>query len=146
MSRFRKLSHSVYECKYHIIICPKYRYKVLRGEVSNFCKQRLYQLASQKDQVEILELNIQPDHIHLLISIPPKYQVSQIVGFLKGKVSIGLFQHFERLGRTYWGSHFWSRGYCVSTVGLDEEMIRKYVKYQEKKEKELEKTQPNQNK
>ena len=106
MSRFSKLSHSVYECRYHIIICPKYRYKVLRGEVSNFCKQRLYQLASQKDQVEILELNIQPDHIHLLISIPPKYQVSQIVGFLKGKVSIGLFQYFERLGRSYWGSHF----------------------------------------
>jgi len=114
--------------------------------VSNFCKQRLYQPASQKDRVEILELNIQPDHIHLLLSISPKYQVCKIVGFLKGKIAIGLFQHFEKLGRVYWGRHFWSRGYCESTVGLDEEMIRKYVKYQEQKEKELEKAQPNQNK
>ena len=141
MSRFKKLSHSLYECKYHIVFCPKYRYKILRGELAEYFRQQLYRLSSQKDQVEILEMNVQPDHVHMILSIPPKYAVSHLVGFLKGKISIHMFQRYEKLGKIYWGRHFWSRGYCVSTIGLDEEMIRKYVKYQEAKEGELEKTQ-----
>jgi len=143
MSRFRKLSHTIYECKYHVVICPKYRYKILKGEIAEFVKQRLLQLSVQKDQVEILEMNIQADHVHMVLWVPPKYSISSIMGFLKGKTSIGLFHRYEKLGKRYWGRHFWSRGYCVSTVGLDEEMIRKYVKYQEKHEKELEKDQLN---
>ena len=143
MSRFRKLSHTIYECKYHVVICPKYRYKILKGAIAEFVKQRLYQLSVQKDQVEILEMNIQVDHVHMVLWVPPKYSISSIMGFLKGKTSIGLFHRYEKLGKRYWGRHFWSRGYCVSTVGLDEEMIRKYVKYQEKHEKELEKDQQN---
>ena len=89
----------------------------------------------------MLELNVQEDHIHLVLSIPPKYAVSSLIGFLKGKLALRLFGRYERLGRRYWGRHLWSRGYCVSTVGLDEEQIRAYVKWQEKKEKQIEQQQ-----
>ena len=143
MSRFKKLSHTLFECKYHIVICPKYRYRVLKDEIGEYTRQQFYRLASQKDLLEILEMNIQPEHVHMILSIPPKYAVSNIIGFLKGKASINLFHRYEKLGKRYWGRHFWSRGYCVSTVGLDEEMIRKYVKYQEEKEKEIENNQLN---
>ena len=143
MSRFGKLIHTIYECKYHIVICPKYRYRVLKDEIAEYVRQQYYRLADQKDQVEILEMNVQTDHVHMILSIPPKYSVSSIMGFLKGKTSINLFHRYEKLGKRYWGRHFWSRGYCESTVGLDEEMIRKYVKYQEEKEKEIENNQLN---
>jgi putative transposase len=88
-----------------------------------------------------MELNILEDHVHLVMSIPPKYSVSAVMGYLKGKLSIKLFQKYERLGKRFWGQHLWSRGFCVSTIGLDEEKIRKYVKWQETKEKELERNQ-----
>ena len=140
-SRFKKLSHTLYECKYHIVMCPKYRHRIFRDEIAEYAKQQLYSLCRQKDLVEVLELNILADHIHLVVSIPPKYSVSAIMGYLKGKLSIRLFQKYERLGKRYWGQHLWSRGYCVSTVGLDEDKIRKYVKWQEKKEKEVEEVQ-----
>ena len=140
-SRFKKLSHTLYECKYHIVMCPKYRHRIFKDEIAEYAKQQLYSLCRQKDLVEILELNILADHIHLVVSIPPKYSVSAIMGYLKGKLSIRLFQKYERLGKRYWGQHLWSRGYCVSTVGLDEDKIRKYVKWQEKKEKEVEQVQ-----
>ncbi len=84
---------------------------------------------------------MQPDHIHLVLSIPPKYAVSAIMGYLKGKLALRLFQRYERLGRKYWGRHLWSRGYCISTVGLDEEKIRLYVKWQEQKDKKVESDQ-----
>jgi len=142
-SRFKKLSHSLYECKYHIVFCPKYRFRIFGGEIGEYTKQQIYILCQQKELMEVLELNVQDDHIHLVISIPPKYSVSSIMGFLKGKLSIRLFQKYEHLGKRYWGRHLWSRGYCVSTVGLDEDKIRKYVKWQEKKEKEIEETQLN---
>ena len=140
-SRFKKLSHTLYECKYHIVMCPKYRHRIFKDEIAEYAKQQLYSLCRQKDLVEVLELNILADHIHLVVSIPPKYSVSAIMGYLKGKLSIRLFQKYERLGKRYWGQHLWSRGYCVSTVGLDEDKIRKYVKWQEKKEKEVEEVQ-----
>ncbi len=140
-SRFKKLSHSIYECKYHIVMCPKYRHRIFKDDVAEYAKQQLYSLCRQKDLVEVLELNILADHIHLVVSIPPKYSVSAIMGYLKGKLSIRLFQKYDRLGKRYWGQHLWSRGYCVSTVGLDEDKIRKYVKWQEKKEKEVEQVQ-----
>jgi putative transposase len=88
-----------------------------------------------------MELNVQDDHIHLVMSIPPKYSVSSLMGYVKGKLSLRLFQRYERFGKRYWGRHLWSRGFCVSTIGLTEEQIRKYVKWQEKKEKEIEKGQ-----
>jgi putative transposase len=89
----------------------------------------------------VLELNIQVDHVHLVVIIPPKYAVSNFVGYLKGKLEIGLFRQYERLGKRYWGQHFWSRGYCVSTIGLDEEQIRKYVKWQEERDRRNEMAQ-----
>jgi putative transposase len=88
--------------------------------------------------LEVLELSVKPDHIHLVMSIPPKYAVSTVMGYLKGKLALKLFERYEQLGRKYWGRHLWSRGYCVSTVGLDEEKIRLYVKWQEKKDQESE--------
>jgi putative transposase len=139
--QFKKLSHSIYECKYHIVFCPKYRYRIFKDDVAEYTKQQIYRLCQQKELVEIMELNIQPDHVHLVVSIPPKYAVSDIMGYVKGKIAIRLFNRYEKLGGKYWGRHLWSRGYCVSTIGLDEEKIRKYVKWQEKKERALEATQ-----
>ena len=139
--RFRKQSHTIYECKYHIIFCPKYRYRVLTDEVRKYTTETLEKLVKQKEGLEIIELNVQPDHVHLVIWIPPKYAVSAIVGYLKGKLAIRILQRYEKLGKKYWGRHLWSRGYCVSTIGLDEERIREYVKWQEKKEQEMEQLQ-----
>ena len=136
--QFKRLAHSIYECKYHVVFCPKYRYRILRDEVAEYTKQQIYRLCQQKDGVEELELSIQTDHVHAVVSIPPKYAVSSVMGYVKGKLAIRLFDRYEKLGRRYWGRHLWSRGYCVSTVGLDEEQIRKYVVWQEKREKRLE--------
>ena len=132
--QFKKLAHSLYECKYHVVFCPKYRYKILQDEVAQYVTQQIYRLCSQKDEVEVLEVNVQAEHVHVVISIPPKYAVSQMMGYLKGKLALRLFDRYPELRRRYWGQHVWSRGYCVSTVGLDEEHIRKYVKSQNKKE------------
>ena len=139
--RFKKLSHTLYECKYHVVFCPKYRHRILVDEVAEYAKQQIYRLLGQKDGVEVMELNVQRDHIHLLLWIPPKYSVSEMMGYLKGKLALRLFQRFERLGRQYWGRHLWSRGYCVSTVGVDEEKIRKYVRWQESGERRIEEQQ-----
>ena len=139
--QFKRLSHSLYECKYHIVFCPKYRYRIFRDELADYTRQQIESLCRHKEHVEVLELNIQPDHIHLVLSIPPKYAVSNVMGFLKGKLALRLFQRYEQLGKRYWGQHLWSRGYCVSTVGLDEDKIRKYVKWQEAQDKQAEHSQ-----
>ena len=136
--KFQSLAHSIYECKYHIVFCPKYRLRILKEEVAEYTKQQIYQLCGQKDRVEVIELNVQADHVHLIVSIPPKYAVSNFVGYLKGKLAIKLLNQNETVKRRYWGRHVWSRGYCVSTIGIDEEKIRKYVKWQEKREKQEE--------
>ena len=139
--RFKKLSHTLYECKYHIVFCPKYRFRIFDDRIGEYARQQLYFLSRQKDLVEIMDLNIQNDHIHMVASIPPKYSISSMMGFLKGKLSMNLFQRYERMGKKFWGRHLWSRGYCVSTVGLDEDKIRKYVRWQEKKDKAIEQSQ-----
>ena len=136
--RFKKLSHSLYECKYHVVFCPKYRYRVFGAEVGQYTHEQIQQLLKQKELVEVIELKVQPDHIHLVVEIPPKYAVSAIMGFLKGKLALKLFQRYPQLGRRYWGRHLWARGYCISTVGLNEELIRQYVRWQEKQEREQE--------
>ena len=135
---FKKLSHTLYQCKYHIVFCPKYRYRVLQGEIAGYVKQEIYRLCSQKEGVEVLEANVQADHVHVVLSIPPKYGVSQLMGFLKGKLALRVLSHYPNLRKRYWGNHLWSRGYCVSTVGLDEDKIRTYVKWQEGQEKRQE--------
>jgi REP-associated tyrosine transposase len=138
-SEFKKLSHSIYQCKYHIVFCPKYRYRVLSGEVGEYTKREIYRLCEQKDKVEVIEANVQADHVHMIVSIPPKYAVSKVMGFLKSKLALRVLKQYPQLRKQYyWGNHVWSRGYCVSTVGIDEEMIRKYVKWQGDKEKQNE--------
>jgi len=141
VTRFKKLSHSLYECKYHIVFCPKYRYRVLKDGIAEYTRQQIYQLCRAKDGVEVLELNIQPDHVHLILSCPPKYALSNVLGYLKGKLAMRLFQQYEQLGKAYWGRHLWARGYCISTIGLDETQIRLYVQWQEKREKQVENQQ-----
>ena len=134
--QFQKLAHSLYECKYHVVFCPKYRYKILESEVKQYMTQKLYDLSGRKDGLEIVELNIQVDHVHVVLSIAPKYAVSSIVGYLKGKTALGCFDRFPQLRKRYWGQHLWSRGYCVSSIGLDEERIRKYVRWQHKRDQD----------
>lgn len=121
-----------------MVFCPKYRYQILRDEVAEYTRQQIYGLCQQKEGAEVLELSVQPDHVYLVVSIPPKYAVSSVIGYLKGKLAIRLFARYEKLGCRYWGRHFWSRGYCGSTIRLGEEKIRKYVTWHAKKEKQLE--------
>lgn len=107
---------------------------MLSGKAEVLVRNQIYRLCGRKDQVSIEEINIQPDHVHLIMSIPPKYSVSEMMGYLKGKLAMKLFAERKELTRQYWGEHLWSRGYCVSTVGLDEAKIKKYVKWQQEKE------------
>ena len=139
MKQFKRLAHAVWQCKYHVVWCPKYRYQILRGELGKTVRDIIRQLCEWK-KIEILEGNIQIDHIHLVLEIPPKYSISEAVGFLKGKSAIKLFDFHLELKRRYWGRHFWAKGYCVSTVGLDEAQIRNYVRYQIHKDKQAEQT------
>ncbi len=139
--RFRRLSHTIYECKYHLIFCPKYRRPILKDEVKEYVRMEISNLLRQKEGIEIIEMNVQSDHIHLIVWIPPKYAVSAVMGYLKGKLAIRLFQRYEKLGKEFRGRHLWGRGYCVSTVGIDETRIREYVQWQENKEREIEKLQ-----
>lgn len=138
MSKFKKLSHVIYRCDYHIVWTPKYRFKVLEGLVKEQLRKDIEMLLEWAG-CEKKELNIQVDHVHLIVSVPPKVSVSRMMGILKGKTAIKIFKSYPELKKKpYWGNHFWSRGYCVDTIGLDEEKIRKYVKYQEDQERKEE--------
>jgi REP-associated tyrosine transposase len=138
MSRFDKLSHVLWHCQYHIIWVPKYRYRVLTGAVGREVFDCI-QIYSSRLGCQVIELNVQADHVHLLIKVPPKQSISNLMGAVKGRAAIRVFKQFPYLKkRPYWGNHFWAKGYCVDTVGLDADMIRKYVKYQEVLEKQQE--------
>ncbi len=138
MSKYKKLSHVVYKCDYHIVWVPKYRFRILTGDVNVLIERDIRMLCEWK-RCEIMEMNVQIDHIHLVVSIPPKVSVSEMMGTLKGKLAIKLFKSYPKMKeKPYWGNHFWARGYFVSTVGIDEEIIKRYVKYQEKEEKHIE--------
>ncbi len=126
-----------------MVFCPKYRYRIFEDAVGQYTHQQVYRLLGQKEGVEVLELNVPKDHVHMVSWIPPKYAVSEVLGYLKGKLAMRIFQRYERFGRQYWGRHLWARGYCVSTVGLDEERIRQYVRWQEEREREIETHQKN---
>jgi putative transposase len=141
MSKYRKLTHVVYRCDYHIVFSPKYRFRILTGAVAELVERDIRALSAWRE-VEVWELSVQPDHVHLVCSIPPKISVSQFMGLLKGKLAIKLFRSYPNLRKKpYWGNHFWARGYFVSTGGVDEEMIRRYVRYQEEREREVERQQ-----
>lgn len=134
MSRFNRLSHAIWHCQYHIVWVPKYRFKILEGVIKDEVENSI-KLEASKLRCKIIEMNVQLDHVHLLIMIPPKISISDVAGILKGKSAIRMFIKFPNLRqKPYWGNHFWARGYCVDTVGVDLEMIKKYIKYQDKKE------------
>lgn len=135
MSRFRKLSQTIWHCQYHIVFVPKYRYRILSGAIGHEVDRCIRAFSEQK-KAEIIELNVQIDHVHLLVMVPPKVSLSDYVGLVKGRTAIRVLNRFRQLKKKpYWGNHFWAKGYCIDTVGLDAEMIRKYVKYQERNEK-----------
>jgi len=126
----RSLSHTVWECKYHIVWVPKKRRKIIYGKLRQELRTILKRLCKYKG-VEVMEGTMCIDHIHICLAIPPKYSVSTIVGYLKGKSAMIIFEKYSRLKRNFRGHSFWARGYYVSTVGLDEAKIRKYIKNQD---------------
>jgi len=130
MDDIESLNHSVWDCKYHVVFIPKYRRKALFGELRTGLGDVFHTLARQKES-KILEGHTQPDHVHLLIAIPPKYPVAQVVGYIKGKSAIHIARTYFDRKRNFVGHHFWARGYFVSTVGRDEAAIREYIRKQE---------------
>lgn len=137
MDEFESLSHSRWECKYHVVFIPKCRRKTLYVSLRRHLGEVFRQLAQRKE-CEILEGHLMPDHVHMLIAIPPKYAVSQVVGYMKGKSAIHIARVYGERRRNFVVQSFWARGYFVSTVGRDEEMIRKYIRDQEKEDERLE--------
>ena len=133
----QSLSHTVWGCKYHIIWIPKYRKKAIFEDLRKYLGEIFRELATQKE-CKVLEGHIMPDHVHILISIPPKHSVSQIVGFIKGKSAIQIARTFQGRKKNFVGQHFWARGYYVSTVGKDEDAVRKYIQRQEKEDQRIE--------
>jgi putative transposase len=130
MNDMASLCHSVWECKYHIVWIPKYRRKVLYGRIRERLGEVFHELARQKE-CKIHEGHLMGDHVHVLMSIPPKYAVAQVVGFLKGKSAIHIARTFGGRKRNFTGEHFWARGYFANTVGRDEQVIREYIRNQE---------------
>ena len=135
MERYESLNHTKWDCKYHLVWIPKYRKKVLYGQLRKELGPILRGLALQKES-EVVEGGLKVDHVHMLVSIPPKYSVAQVVGYVKGKSAIWVARSTGKT-RNFVGQNFWARGYCVSTVGLDEETIREYVRSQEEADKKL---------
>ena len=136
MDTFESLNHTVWDCKYHVVFIPKYRRKILYGELRKHLGEVFKTLARQKES-RIEEGHLLVDHVHMLIAIPPKYAVSQVVGFIKGKSAIHLARVYAERKRNFAGQHFWARGYFVSTVGRDEAAIREYIRRQEEADQRL---------
>ena len=134
---YKTLNHTKWNCKYHVVFIPKYRKKVIFGHLRQRLGAIFHELARQRES-EIIEGHLMKDHVHMCISIPPKYAVSTVVGYMKGKSAIAIARQFEGKRRNYTGSKFWARGYYVSTVGLDEEVVRAYIRNQEKEDERLE--------
>jgi putative transposase len=136
MDEFESLSHSKWECKYHVVFIPKCRRKLLYGQLRGHLGEMLRRLAEQKES-RIEEGHLMVDHVHMMISIPPKYAVSQVIGYIKGKSAIQIARVYGERTRNFVGQHFWARGYFVSTVGRDEEVIRAYIRNQEREDHRL---------
>ena len=137
MSNYNNLNHCRWECKYHIVFTPKYRKKSLFGLIRKQLKDVFHRLAIQKE-CKIDEGYLMPDHVHMLVSIPPKHSISSIVGFIKGKSSIWIAQNVAGKRQNFVGHKFWARGYFVSTVGANAEVIRQYIQNQESEDQKLE--------
>jgi len=137
MNPAESLKHTKWECKYHVVWIPKYRKKSLYQGLRRYLGELLKDLAAQKE-CKILEGHLVSDHVHILISIPPKYSVSQAVGFIKGKSAIAIARNYMGRRKNFTGQSFWARGYYVSTVGKDEEAVREYIKHQEEEDRRIE--------
>lgn len=136
MNEYRSLSHTRWECKYHVVFIPKCRRKLLYGQLRQHLGEVFRELAARRES-QVEEGHLMPDHVHMMISIPPKYAVSQVVGYIKGKSAIHLARVYGERKRNFVGQHFWARGYFVSTVGRDEEAIREYIRRQEDEDRRL---------
>jgi putative transposase len=136
MNLYESLSHTKWECKYHVIFIPKYRRKALYRQLRAHLGQVFRELARQR-QCEIEEGHLMADHVHMLLSIPPKYSVSQVMGYIKGKSAIHIARVHQGRRRNFVGQHFWARGYWVSTVGRNEAVVRKYIQEQQKEDQRL---------
>jgi len=136
MNDVSSLNHTRWECKYHIIWIPKYRKKTLFGQLRKYLGQVFKELARSRES-EVIEGHMLSDHVHMLISIPPKYSVAQVIGFIKGKSAIHVARNYMGQRRNFTGHQFWARGYYVSTVGRDEKTIREYIKAQEEEDRRL---------
>ena len=137
MNEYESLSHTTWDCKYHVVFIPKCRRKTLYLELRCYLGEVFRKLAAQKES-KIEEGHLMPDHVHMLVSIPPKYAVSQVVGFIKGKSAIHLARVYGERKRNFVGQHFWARGFFVNTAGRDEEAIRACIRNQEKEDQRLE--------
>ena len=127
---FQSMSHSKWDCKYHVVFIPKRRRKAVFGNIRKHLGRIFHELARQKE-CTIIEGHLMPDHVHMCLAIPPKYSVASVIGFLKGKSAIAIARQFGGRERNFTGEHFWARGYCVSTVGYEEEKVRAYIREQE---------------
>jgi putative transposase len=127
---YQNLSHSKWDCKYPVVFVPKYRRKVMFGEIRQSLGSIFHELARQKE-CRIIEGHLMPDHVHLCIEIPPKYAVSSVIGFLKGKSAIAIARQFRGKQNNFTGEHFWARGYAVSTVGFELEAVKRYIREQD---------------
>ena len=137
MDEYESLSHTKWDCKYHVVFIPKCRRKTLFGHIRQHLGEIFHKLAAQKESW-IEQGHLQPDHVHMLIAIPPKYAVSQVIGFIKGKSAIHIARVYGERKRNFVGQSFWARGFFVSTVGRDEAVIRAYIKNQEAEDTRLE--------
>jgi len=137
MDEYESLSHTKWECKYHVVFIPKCRRKVLYERIRRDLGEVLHRLAKQKES-RIEEGHLMSDHVHMMIAIPPKYAVSQVIGYIKGKSAIHVARVYGERKRNFVGEHFWARGYFVSTVGRDEAVIRAYIRSQEQEDQRLE--------
>jgi len=136
MQTYESLKHSVWECKYHVVFIPKYRRKALYGQLRRDLGRVFRSLAEQKE-CTVEEGHLMPDHVHMLLSVPPKYAVASVMGFIKGKSAIHIARVYAGRRRNFVGQHFWARGYWVSTVGKNEEAIRRYIREQEKEDQRV---------
>ena len=136
MDEYQSLSHTKWECKYHVVFIPKCRRKTLHEQLRRNLGEVFHQLAKQKES-RIEEGHLMSDHVHMMIAIPPKYAVSQVIGYIKGKSAIHVARAYGERKRNFVGQHFWARGYFVSTVGRDETVIRAYIRSQEQEDRRL---------
>lgn len=130
MKDYQSLSHTRWDCKYHVVFIPKRRKKLIYGALRKHLGEIFHELARQRE-CKVVEGHLMLDHVHICLSVPPKYAVSNVVGYIKGKSAISIARHFGGRQRNFTGEVFWARGYFVSTVGLDEEMVRAYIRNQE---------------